>query len=546
MRARGRWLAALAASALAIALAAACPAGAAAGGARFVFEQCDPALPYAGIPAYGFAAFAGESMVPFQTCSSARGGFGILQAPAGESGSAGLSLAVPATPGGFVEAETITAFTQGLGTGAVASVLEAGFPPTDGKEWARTFKLRSGPGAGGGDGEVSVALACPGGVGACGYDAGVFAHFIAATEVDPDAPVVGLVGEGLVGGGVVYGSRDLFARAHDEGGGVSQMTLRVNGMAVGAPVGFACHTAVADNPSVAGVVAISPTPCPASVEEHWHLDTTTAPFRDGPNSVSVCAQDFATLGAPNEGCASAEVWVDNSCPEAGAAGAASVEAHLAGRGGESETVAFGTGTQIRGRVLGPGGAPVAGARVCIAAQTEGSAGGYGPTQTATTDGEGRFTYQLAPGPDREIRVLYRQGTTQLERALRVDSHARAALRARPRRLGNGRRVRFSGRLPGPDARGRVVVLQANVKGSARWITFRRAETDAGGAFRATYHFHSTTRPTLYRFRAIVPRQEGYPYREGRSRAVEVLVDPHRRASRHRRSVHGRGRRARRG
>jgi hypothetical protein len=69
----------------------------------------------------------------------------------------------------------------------------------------------------------------------------------------------------------------------------------------------------------------------------------------------------------------------------------------------------------------------------------------------------------------------------------------------------------------------VVVLQANAPGSRRWITFRKATTDTNGAFRSSYRFTSTTRPTRYRFRALVPSQAGYPWVEGESDPVSVLV-----------------------
>jgi hypothetical protein len=81
----------------------------------------------------------------------------------------------------------------------------------------------------------------------------------------------------------------------------------------------------------------------------------------------------------------------------------------------------------------------------------------------------------------------------------------------------------------------VVILQANIVGSRRWITFRRATTDEAGRFKAGYRFHSTTRKTRYRFRAIVPRQDHYPYVEGHSKPASVLVHPRRHRHHHRRS-----------
>jgi hypothetical protein len=70
----------------------------------------------------------------------------------------------------------------------------------------------------------------------------------------------------------------------------------------------------------------------------------------------------------------------------------------------------------------------------------------------------------------------------------------------------------------------VIVLQANVVGSSRWVTFRRATTDREGLFSAAYRFNSTTRTTGYRFRAVVPSQDGYPWVQGHSKPVRVRVN----------------------
>jgi ribosomal protein L35 len=69
----------------------------------------------------------------------------------------------------------------------------------------------------------------------------------------------------------------------------------------------------------------------------------------------------------------------------------------------------------------------------------------------------------------------------------------------------------------------VVVLQASTAGSKRWITFRKATANGKAVFHAAYRFHSTTRRTHYRFRALVPRQAGYPWVQGHSKPAEVLV-----------------------
>jgi hypothetical protein len=75
-------------------------------------------------------------------------------------------------------------------------------------------------------------------------------------------------------------------------------------------------------------------------------------------------------------------------------------------------------------------------------------------------------------------------------------------------------VRFQVRLPGPAAAKRRVRIQAHA--GKRWIELRTGRTGTRGVYRARYRFHATTARRKYAFRAIVPRQQGYPYRAGRS------------------------------
>jgi hypothetical protein len=128
-----------------------------------------------------------------------------------------------------------------------------------------------------------------------------------------------------------------------------------------------------------------------------------------------------------------------------------------------------------------------------------------------------------PGRDRELLVGYRHDSFQVAHSVRYYAHAAPSLKANPTKLRNGRRIKLWGELPQPSAASRVVILQANVVGSKRWITFQRSSTDAHGYFSSGYRFHSTTHKTDYRFRAVVPRQDHYPYVEGHSKPVVVVV-----------------------
>ena len=117
-------------------------------------------------------------------------------------------------------------------------------------------------------------------------------------------------------------------------------------------------------------------------------------------------------------------------------------------------------------------------------------------------------------------IGYRHNASQVARQVRYYSRAEPTLKVAPQKLTDDHRVHLWGQVPGPNPVGRVVVLQANVPGSKRWITFRQTTTGAQGSFKSGYRFFATTRTTTYRFRALVPAQAGYPWVEGASPAGE--------------------------
>ena len=50
-------------------------------------------------------------------------------------------------------------------------------------------------------------------------------------------------------------------------------------------------------------------------------------------------------------------------------------------------------------------------------------------------------------------------------------------------------------------------------------------TDAAGHFNFAYRFRKTFQTTTYEFRAVVPRERGYPFRRGWSRIRRATVTP---------------------
>jgi hypothetical protein len=492
---------------------------------RFVLEYCDTALPQTSDPGLVFSVNppAGVPVRWFNDCLKPTGSIGIQEVGNSGDASATLAVSIPATPGGYVESESILGGTAALGAANTQVYIYApGWPYPNGGEDLRVFRIRNAPPpVGPATGDFTIGWNCVGPLNSCSAGPIVYARDISVTEVDPNPPTVS-AGGALLSGQVARGTQALEATAQDVGGGVSRIEVLVNGTAAAPPTPGNCTTVKVANPGYEGIAAVSPSPCPGRLGASWQLDTTAGAFHNGANQVQVCASDFATGGAPNTTCSPTQtVEVDNSCTESAVAGGANLVAGFRPTGGETIRLRRGRGAEIKGTLTDAAGNPVSGATICVQSQTEGAA--LVPVATVSTDPNGRFNYGVSPGPNRQILIGYRHGSFELARTLKLSSSPRPTLRARPRKLHNGERVRLQGKLPGPSAAGRVVVLQAGVPGSRRWITFRKATTGARGRFKARYHFTSTTRRITYRFRALVPRQAGYPWNQGASRPAKVTV-----------------------
>jgi hypothetical protein len=321
---------------------------------------------------------------------------------------------------------------------------------------------------------------------------------------DEAKPTLGLGGP-LVSRGAHRGTAVLDPRAGDLGAGVRRISVSVNGKPVGERT-FDC--------ALARGVGLRVQPCLPSAAATFAANTAAQPFRQGRNSLRVCAFDLATAGSPNAACAHRRVRIDNLCPVSRVAGGARLAARIAGASRKH-------GPRLAGALTGADGRPVARARVCVTSRVRGRAERL--VATPTTDRRGRFRVQLHRGPTRAIRLAYWGGPDRpLERFLRLRVPARPRLALRPRgTLRNGQRLRFRVALPGPANARRLVKVQA--RAGRRWVPVSTGRTSRHGFYRAAYRFHATTGTRTYRFRALVPAQRGYPYAAGASRTKRKTV-----------------------
>lgn len=515
-RTKSRRASCIGAAGLAIAMLA-MPAAANAGPSRYVFEMCDSALPGGGTAGVAYSQNPGQPWTKSNTCGLPGGALSITQSGAiGPGGSATWALPIESPPGGRMESVAVTAYLCPQ-QGTVAWVLFAGWPPHNCGEENRIFGIEEK--YRGFDIELQCFENCPAG-------ARIYARNFATTMVDPVPPSVGGLAGSLLSGNVQRGKQGLSAIGHDIGGGISELGALINGLPAAPPRVENCAVAQAHNQTVNGTVATQISPCPADASADWTLDTSSFPFRTGPNYVQVCASDFATLGDPQTTCSLPQtITVDDTCVESAVAGGDQLSADFDASNAETITVGYGKGAVVSGKLASNAGDPVPGATLCVKAATPGMERAPIPVGSVKTDYEGRYSYTVPPGPNREIVVGYRHDSNQVAREVRYFARAEPSFTANRSKVKNGSRVRFRGQLPAPREAGRVVVLQAGTVGSKRWITFRRATANTTGVFHAAYRFRSTMRRTRYKFRAVVPRQPGYPYIAGASKAAAVLVRP---------------------
>jgi hypothetical protein len=322
---------------------------------------------------------------------------------------------------------------------------------------------------------------------------------------DRAAPRLRLTGS-LFDSGSRRGNQIVTPSATDLGAGLRRFMLQVNGDPVTATA-LACR--------VADRVATRLRPCRRRATAGIAAATESPPFRQGPNAVRVCAADYATTTAANRACAARRVRVDNLCPISTVGRDGTLRARLRRVGGEAIAA---------GRLLDEHRQGVGTARLCVATRIRLRGAAERVVATPLTEEDGRFRATIPAGPNREVRVAYWPSAAGAEeRYLELRIPARPRLRLRPQHpIANGDRIRFLVRLPGPANGRRRVRIQVRTA-PGHWLQLRQGLTDAGGAYRARYRFHATTSRQRYAFRALAPRQEGYPYEAGRSGVKRITV-----------------------
>ena len=185
------------------------------------------------------------------------------------------------------------------------------------------------------------------------------------------------------------------------------------------------------------------------------------------------------------------------------------------------TIGYGGKLNVVGQA--PPGAQV---RVFSQVSRAGAAAKLRPHAARRRRAPGSSPTAVPAGPSRALRFAYRSGPDPLfecSKALNVAVKARSTLKASPRTIRSGQRVRFSGRLKGgyvPKG-GKLIELQAYERG--RWRSITTLRTNAKGAFSYRYRFSFRARGTTFPVRVRVRHDDSYPFALGTSSRVRVRV-----------------------
>jgi hypothetical protein len=374
---------------------------------------------------------------------------------------------------------------------------------------------------------------CPGGIVHATME--VFRSEVLLSDTSP--PTAGPATGSATASPTWQGTQVFAFPATDDGGGVYQAILTVDGTAVLARTindwGGRCVDTTAG-----GRVFRYPRPCLTSVDALVPVDASQLPAGD--HDVTLQVSDAAgnirtvysarkTIVVPAK-----PIGPGSDLAERGAANGenASDDARLSVRWARTKratlTAPYGRRNVIRGRLTSGGGAGIRNAKVEMLTAIDGRAGAPLDKGGARTRRDGRFTLILpASASSRTLVLRYRSHANDTvsiaEGTLRVRVKAGVRLSVRPRTAARGHTVKLSGRLVGRPlpATGKVVELQARSPGE-RWITFRTVRASRRGRFATRYTFRQSG-PALYLMRARVREADDYPYATGVSHAARVRV-----------------------
>jgi hypothetical protein len=357
------------------------------------------------------------------------------------------------------------------------------------------------------------------------------------------------VGGELANAATVAGVSDVTFQANDPGAGVYAANVTVDGVLVQSTVlnenGGRCRNVGETADGLPAFLYVQP--CLQSLNANVAVDTTR--FANGVHhlvvAVANAAGNSATVldrnitianpvapgaggpGAGGQGAAGGAGVSGQGAPNGtNASPFATLTAAWRGARGTRLVTPYGRTETVQGKLLAPGGLPIAGAQIETLATPSYAGARTAALASPVSRADGSFTLRVPKGASsRTLRFAYRShiGDPQPAalRALTLIVRAAVRLSIAPHTASVGTRIHFAGRVLGVPvpAIGKLLVLEAR-SGGGTWIKFNVVRSDRAGRFRTSYRFRFPG-PARYQFRAVSEAEGDYPYAAGSSNMVVV-------------------------
>ncbi len=328
--------------------------------------------------------------------------------------------------------------------------------------------------------------------------------------------VVSASGSLLASNGPLNGEKHLAMKLSDVGSGLFRALVEVDGDRMDA-------RPIDDNQGACRMPFVVPVPCKLTASIDVPIDTTR--LTEGTHTITVRVIDATGVNSAAVG--PVAILVDNlpDPPPRGTSACPARSAATVRRKLKSHIVHYGRAALITGRVAGSK-ALLKGAHVGVVDNPAIGA----RSRLVRVRNHGRFRIKVRPRQSTEVRpiLVSASGLAQAcGRPVKLAVRAGVRLRTSPRHLRNGQSIHMRGRVAAVrlPKQGKSVVIQARARGAGSWTTVTLLRTDAAGHFNFAYRFRRTFQATTYEFRAVVPRERGYPFRRGWSRIRRATVSP---------------------
>ena len=340
-----------------------------------------------------------------------------------------------------------------------------------------------------------------------------------AVKIDDSAAprVISASGSLLASNGPLKGEKHLAMKLSDVGSGLFRVAVEVDGDRMDA-------RPIDDNQGACRMPFVVPVPCKLTASVDVPIDTTR--LTEGTHAITVRVLDATGVNSAEVG--PVTIVVDNlpDPPRRGTAACPTRSVATVRRTLKSHIVHYGRAALITGRVVGSK-ALLKGAHIGVVDNPAIGA----RSRLVRVRNHGRFRIKVRPRQSTQLRpiLVSASGLAQAcGKSVKVAVRAGVHLRTTPRHLRNGQSIRMRGRVA--DVRlpkqGKSVAIQARARGAGSWTTVTLMRTDAAGHFNFAYRFRKTFQTTTYEFRAVVPRERGYPFLRGWSRIRRATVSPY--------------------